>query len=162
MSSTSSQRKRGLAATEKADVIGYAVSALNRLAQMPALDRLGLRKPAEKAVFAATKSGFQTMGAVSRQFNRSGAKGGGARVPAAKATGLFDLTPTEDEQMLVDVVTELAAEVLRPAAADANEACEAPVDVLKAGLEVGLPILGVAEELEGIAAEVEEFKRTKV
>jgi alkylation response protein AidB-like acyl-CoA dehydrogenase len=148
-----SQRKRGLAATEKADVIGYAVSALNRLAQSPALDRFGLRKPAERAVFAATRSGFQTMGAVSRQFSRGGAKGGGARVPAARATGVFDLTPTEDEQMLVDVVAEFATEVVRPAAADANEACEAPVDVLKAGLEIGLPILGVAEELEGIAAE---------
>ena len=30
--------------------------------------------------------------------------------------------------MLVDVVTELAAEVLRPAAADADAACAAPDD----------------------------------
>ena len=37
--------------------------------------------------------------------------------------------------MLVDVVTEYAAELLRPAAADADKACEAPVDVLKAGLD---------------------------
>jgi alkylation response protein AidB-like acyl-CoA dehydrogenase len=148
-----SRRRRGLISGERRDVIGFAVSALNRLAQVPALDRLGLRRPAEKAVFSATKSGFQTLGAVSRQFERRGTRGGGSRVPSARATGLFDLTPTEDEQMLVDVVTELAADVVRPAAADANEACEAPVDVLKAGIELGLPILGVAEELGGIATE---------
>ena len=36
--------------------------------------------------------------------------------------------------MLVDVVTEFAAEVVRPAAAEANETCLAPGDVLEAGL----------------------------
>ena len=55
--------------------------------------------------------------------------------------------------MLVDVVTEFAAEVVRPAAADANEACPAPAEVLEAGHEIGLPILGVPEELGGISDE---------
>jgi alkylation response protein AidB-like acyl-CoA dehydrogenase len=147
------RRARGLAANQKADPIGLAVAALNKLAQAPALDRLGLRRTAERAVFSATRSGFRTVGAVSRQFDRAGRKAAGRRVPAASSSGLFDLTPTEDEQMLVDVVTEYAEEVLRPAAEDADAACEAPVDVLKAGLEIGLPILGVAEELDGIATE---------
>src|SRR4051794_33416585 len=150
---SNSQRRRGLAATEKADPIGLAVAALNRLSQSSLLDRFGLRKTAEDVVYNATKSGFRTVGTVSRQFARAGKRGGGKRVPSAKRTGVFDLTPTEDEQMLVDVVTEYAEEVLRPSAADANEACEAPQDVLKASLEIGLPILGVSEELEGIANE---------
>jgi alkylation response protein AidB-like acyl-CoA dehydrogenase len=55
--------------------------------------------------------------------------------------------------MLVDVVTELAAEVVRPAAAEADDLARAPETVLKAGLDVGLPILGVPEELGGISAE---------
>ena len=55
--------------------------------------------------------------------------------------------------MLVDVVTELAAEVLRPAAAAADEACTAPPEVLAAGREVGLPILGLPESLGGVAEE---------
>lgn len=148
-----SQRRRGLARSEKADPIGLAVSFLNKLAQTPALDRFNLRKPTEQVVYTATRSGFQTIGAVNRQFARKGGKGKGARVPAAPATGVFDLTPSEDEQMLVDVVTEFAAEVVLPAAADADSACEAPVDVLKAANEIGLPILGVAEDLGGIATE---------
>src|SRR5688500_1354970 len=132
------------------DPRGLAAAAPNKLAQRRALDRFGRRTTAERTVFTATKSGFQTVGAVNRQFSRKGSKGGGARVPAAKPTGLFDLTPTEDEQMLVDVVTEYATEVVRPAAADADEACEAPVDVLKAGNESGLPSLAVSEELGAI------------
>jgi alkylation response protein AidB-like acyl-CoA dehydrogenase len=55
--------------------------------------------------------------------------------------------------MLVDVVGELAEEVLRPAAAEADEACAAPEPVLTAGLEIGLPILGVPEALGGISEE---------
>ena len=149
----SARRRRGLAATEKADPIGLAVAALNKLAQNPVLDRFNLRKPTEKAVYSATRSGFTTLGAVSRQFTRAGRRGGGSRVPAAKATGVFDLTPTEDEQMLVDVVTEYADEVIRPAAADADSAAEAPEGVLKAGLELGIPVLGVEESLGGIATE---------
>jgi alkylation response protein AidB-like acyl-CoA dehydrogenase len=148
-----SKRSRGLASSEKADPIGFAVAFLNRLAQSPALDRFNLRKPAEKAVYSATRSGFQTVGAVSRQFARRGGKGIGTRVPAAKPTGLFDLTPSEDEQMLVDVVTEFAEEMVRPAAAKADEACEAPAELLGSANEIGLPILGVAEDLGGIATE---------
>ncbi len=146
--------RHGLTSKEKADPIGYAVAVLNRLAQTTTLDRLGLRKPAERAVFEATRSGFRTVGAVNRQFARAGKRRGRpARVPSAAAAGLFDLTPTEDEQMLVDVVRELAAEVVRPAAAAADDATAAPDAVLAAGREIGLPLLGVPEELGGISAE---------
>jgi len=143
-----------LASREKPDPIGLAVAVLNRLAQTSALDRFGLRRPTERAVFEATRSGFRTLGAVNRQFARKGRKGAtGTRVPAAAGTGTFDVTPTEDEQMLVDVVSEFAEELVRPAAAAADEATQAPDEVLKASLEIGLPILGVPEELGGISTE---------
>jgi alkylation response protein AidB-like acyl-CoA dehydrogenase len=146
--------KHGVPSTDRPDPIGFAVSLLNRLAQTEVLDRLGVRKQTERAVFETTRAGFRTAGAVSRTFKRRGNTGGKAvRVPSAAARGLFDLTPTEDEQMLVDVVGELATEVLRPAAAEADDACAAPEAVLKSSLEIGLPILGVPEELDGISTE---------
>jgi len=73
--------------------------------------------------------------------------------PGATSAGVFDLTPTEDEQMLMDAVTELAAELVRPAAAAADAACAAPVEVLEAAREIGLPGLGVSDALGGIMAE---------
>ncbi|MFL6160123.1 MAG: acyl-CoA dehydrogenase family protein [Marmoricola sp.] len=145
--------KHGLSENERRDPIGLAVIALNKLAQSDVLDRLGIRRTSEQTVFRVTSAGFKTASAAGRAFARTGGKGGGKRVPAAKNTGLFDLTPGEDEQMLVDVVTEFATEVVRPAAAEANEACAAPEELLKASLEIGLPILGVSEELGGIATE---------
>jgi alkylation response protein AidB-like acyl-CoA dehydrogenase len=145
--------RHGLPSTESRDPIGYAVAALGRLASSDLLDRVGLRKQAEQAVFTTTRSGFRTATAAGRTFARAGARGKpGVRPTAAPRSGVFDLTPTEDEQMLVDVVTELADELVRPAAAEADEACAAPDDLLKATLEVGLPTLGVGEELGGIAS----------
>ena len=143
----------GLADDETRDPIGFAVAALNKLGQSELIDKLGMRKTTEQVVYRATATGFKTATTASRAFTRKGKKSSGQRVPAASGKGLFDLTPTEDEQMLVDVVGEFAEEMLRPAAAEANEACAAPEDLLKSSLEIGLPILGVSEELGGIASE---------
>jgi alkylation response protein AidB-like acyl-CoA dehydrogenase len=146
--------KFGLARGESRDPIGLAVAALNRVAQSDLIDRIGLRRQAEQAVFTVTRSGFRTVTTAARTFARSGASDtDGVRVPDAPRSGVFDLTPTEDEQMLVDVVGEYAAEVLRPAAAGADDDCAAPAEVLAAGLEIGLPLLGVPESLGGISEE---------
>ena len=145
--------RHGLSDHEVRDPIGLAVAALNRLASSEVIDRLGLRKASEQTVYRVTSAGFRTAGTVGRSFARAGKATRGNRVPSAKNDGLFDLTPGEDEQMIADVVAEFATEVVRPAAADANETCEAPDDVLKATLDIGLPILGVPEEFGGIATE---------
>lgn len=146
--------QHGVASTETRDPIGYLVAGLSRLAQADLLDRLGLRKQAEQTVFTVTSSGFKAVTAASRQFSRTGSsRKAGVRPPGVSAPGTFDLTPTADEQMLVDVVTELADEVVRPAAAGADEACAAPAELLEASLEIGLPILGVPETLGGISDE---------
>jgi alkylation response protein AidB-like acyl-CoA dehydrogenase len=146
--------RHGVASTESRDPIGYLVAGLSRLAQTDLLDRLGLRKQAEQAVFSVTRSGFGTVTRASRTFARAGSRGqAGVRPPSTTASGEFDLTPTDDKQLLVDVVTEFASEVVRPAAAEADEACEAPRELLAAGLEIGLPILGLPESLGGVSEE---------
>ena len=146
--------RHGVASGESRDPLGYAMAALNKLAGSDLLDRVGLRKHAEQTVFTVTRGGFRTATTAGRAFARAGRSGtSGARATTAPSRGVFDLTPTEDEQMLVDVVTEFAAEVLRPAAADADTSCAAPDEVLSAGAEIGLPLLGVPESLGGISEE---------
>jgi len=146
--------RHGVAGSESRDPIGYAVAALNRLAQSDLLDRLGLRRQTEQAVFTVTRSGFRTATTAGRAFARAGIRGkAGRRAVSTSAPGVFDLTPTDDEQMLVDVVADLAREVLRPAAAEADVACAAPPEVLRAAAQVGLPLLGVPESLGGISEE---------
>ena len=145
--------RHGLADSETRDPIGLAIAALNKLASSDLIDRLGMRKASEQTVYRVTSAGFRTAGTVGRTFARAGKATRGARVPSTSDSGLFDLTPTEDEQMLSDVVSEFAAEVVRPAAAEADTACAAPEGLLEASLEIGLPLLGVPEDLGGIATE---------
>lgn len=144
--------RHGLPSTEQRDPIGYAVAVVNRLAQSDLLDRFGLRKQAEQLVFTTTSGGFRVAAAAGRTWKKVGSGGKpGVRLPGASGDGVFDLTPTEDEQMLADVVGEFASELVRPAAADADTACATPAELLAASLEIGLPTLGIPEELGGIS-----------
>jgi alkylation response protein AidB-like acyl-CoA dehydrogenase len=135
------------------DAIGVGVALLNRLAQSRAIDRLGLRKQTERVVFEATKTGFRTAGALTRSFTAASKLAQPARLPAARRSERFDLTPTEDQQMVVEVVKEFAAEVLRPAAAFADGACATDAKVLAQSAELGLSLIEVPEELGGIVTE---------
>ncbi len=145
--------RHGLAESETRDPIGLAVLALNKLASSDLIDRLGMRRASQRGVYRVTSAGFRTAGNVGRTFARAGRATRGNRVPPARNTGLFDLTPGEDEQMLADLVGELATDQVRPAATEADAACAAPDTLLKASLEIGLPLLGVPEDLGGIATE---------
>jgi hypothetical protein len=140
--------------SSRRDALGVGVAVINRLAGAKALDRWGLRKPTERVVFEATRTGFRTLGAISRGFPVGPAsRKQPARLPAAPSTGKFDLTPTEDQQMMVGVVSEFAAEVLRPAAAEADAAAQTPTEVLGQSSELGLTLIEVPEDLGGIVSE---------
>ncbi len=145
--------RHGLSSRETRDPIGLAVAAVNRLAQSELIDRVGLRRQAEQVVYSTTRHGFRAATAAGRTWTRSGSRTPGRRPADAPSSGVFDLTPTEDEAMLVDVTRDLAHEVLRPAAAAADEACAPPPELLAAAQEIGLPGLGVPEALGGIMEE---------
>ena len=80
----SAPNRYGVASRDSRDPIGYAVAAMNKLAQSDLLDRLGIRRQAERAVFAVTRSGFRTATTAGRAFARAGQRGDGrhpARAP---------------------------------------------------------------------------------
>jgi alkylation response protein AidB-like acyl-CoA dehydrogenase len=140
--------------SSRRDALGVGVAVINKLAGARTLDRFGLRRPTERVVFEATRTGFRTFGAISRGFPvRAGARKQPARLPAAPSTGRFDLTPSEDQQTMVGVVSEFAKDVLRPAAADANESCSTPPEALAQSSELGLSLIEVPEDLGGIVSE---------
>src|SRR5690349_3598383 len=55
--------------------------------------------------------------------------------------------------MLRDSVREFALAKLRPVAADADDACEMPAELLSAANELGLSMVGVPEQLGGAVEE---------
>ncbi|CRK59614.1 Butyryl-CoA dehydrogenase [Alloactinosynnema sp. L-07] len=135
------------------DAMGAALAVLNRLASTTVLDRFGLRKPVERTVYEATKTGFTAVGAASRTFAATTKLGKPGRLPKAPDTGLFDLTPTDEQQMIRDTVVDFAAEKLRPVAADADAKCETPQELLSLTAELGVTLVGVPEDLGGVGSE---------
>lgn len=133
------------------DPMGVGLAVLNRIASSPTIDKLKLRRTTERAVYEGAKSGFRVAGATTRAFKK--VKGGGkpARLARTTDTGVFDLEPTEDQQMIVGVIKEFAAEVLRPGAADAESSNDTPKEVLAQTGEFGLTLLNIPESLGGLS-----------
>src|ERR1700754_3382567 len=115
-----------MAAARKRDAMGFGLAALTRLAGSGVIDRAGLRGPVQNLVKAGTRNGFRAAGAATRSFKSMRRLGKPARLAPTTDTGLFDLTPSEDQQLIAETVTEFAAEQLRPAAADADAKLAAP------------------------------------
>ncbi|MFC5678808.1 acyl-CoA dehydrogenase family protein [Aeromicrobium endophyticum] len=133
------------------DPMGIGLAVLNRIASSPTIDKLKLRKTTERAVYEGAKGGFRVAGATTRAFKR--VKGGGkpARLARTSDSGVFDLQPTDDQQMIVGVIKEFAAEVLRPAAAEAETANDTSKEVLAQTGDFGLTLLNIPESLGGLS-----------
>ena len=130
---------------------GMAVGlrALNRVASSGTIDRLGLRDPVTSLIHGATKTGARTAATAGRTFAAAQRLSRPARQPKARASDLFDLTPSDEQALLRDSVREFGQERLRPAALDADAACAAPAELLIQANELGLTMIGVPEELGG-------------
>jgi alkylation response protein AidB-like acyl-CoA dehydrogenase len=134
--------------------MGVGLRAIRGLAGLEVVDRLGLRGPAERLVYGAAKNGFRTAGAAGRTFNAATRLAKPARLATTSSgSGLFDLTPTDEQQMLRETFRAFARERLRPAAQAADTACAAPGELLGQGAELGLTMLGVPEELGGAVSD---------
>jgi alkylation response protein AidB-like acyl-CoA dehydrogenase len=135
------------------NAMGLGLRVLNRFAGLPVVDRLGLRKPAEQVLYQATRTGFRTVGALNRGFSATRKLAQPSRLPSSRAPELFDLSPSEEQQMLRDTVQGFALEQLRPQAAAADAACAAPADLLRQSAELGITLMGVPEDLGGVGSE---------
>jgi alkylation response protein AidB-like acyl-CoA dehydrogenase len=133
--------------------MGLGLRALGRLAGSTVLDRVGARKPVERALYTMTKNGFRSATAASRTFKAAQKLGSPARQAPSKPKGLFDITPDDEQQMLQASVKEFAAEKVRPVAQQADTDCATPVELLKEINELGVNMLGVPEELGGVMQE---------
>jgi alkylation response protein AidB-like acyl-CoA dehydrogenase len=133
--------------------MGFGLAALTRLAGNKTIERAGLRRPIQNLVGAGTRGGFKAAGAASRSFKAVQRLGKPARLPKAPDTGLFDLTPTDDQQLIVETVREFAAEQLRPAATEADTKLQPPDGLLSRAAELGVTLVGIPEDLGGVGTE---------
>ncbi len=133
--------------------MGLGLRTLGRIAGSDLVDRLGVRRPAERVIYRATRDGFRAASAGGRRFKAAKRGNAPARLKPASERGLFDLTPTDEQQMVQESFKAFAAEQLRPAAGAADAAAAAPPDLIAQIGELGLSMLGVPEELGGAVSE---------
>ncbi len=133
--------------------LGAALGGLRVLAGLPVVDRLGLRPHIEKVVFNATKTGFGTAAAAGRTFAKATSLARPARQAPTTPKPLFDVTPTEEQQMLAEAFRDFGMERLRPAALAADADAAAPSELMAQSLELGTPLLGIPADLGGVVDE---------
>jgi alkylation response protein AidB-like acyl-CoA dehydrogenase len=116
------------------------------------LDRYNLRDPLNRSLKYGVKQAFSAAGASTRQFKRI--QGLGKAPTRLKASGAdyFDLTPDDDQKMILETVEEFAEEILRPAARDADDAASYPPDLIAKAAELGITAINIPEDFDGIAA----------
>lgn len=136
------------------DPIGFAMATMSRIAGSTLVERMGLRETIEKLTYQGTKNGFHALGAASRQFKSVTRLLKPARLEAPAQPQLqFDLSLSDEQQMMRDSVRRFAQDVLRPAAAKADSDCALSHDILSQVAELGLAYYAVPESLGGAGTE---------
>jgi alkylation response protein AidB-like acyl-CoA dehydrogenase len=143
-------------------VLSQALRVLSRLASSSSIDRYRLRKPVEKILYTGTRSGFQAVTAVSRTFSGSRKLSAPSRLKVAGSSDLFDLNPSEEQQMLREAAQSFAAEQLRPMASAADTACAVEDALLRQAADLGLTLIGIPEDLGGVGSERSAVANTLV
>ena len=151
----------------KRDAIGTAMRYLTRFTGSELADKYGLGPKIDRVAYESTKTGMRTLGKVNRQFKKVKGSGKPVRLPAqttdennqpvptetpAPGKAPFDLNPTEDQEMIVAAVREFAEEELRPVAAECNEESKPAEGLLDTAAELGVALINLPEEYEGIAS----------
>jgi alkylation response protein AidB-like acyl-CoA dehydrogenase len=131
--------------------IDLGMGLLTPLLGQEFLDRHNLRDPLNRALKFGVKHGFSAAGVSSRQFKKIQGLGKPATRLAPSTADYFDLTPDDDQKMIVETVRQFAEEILRPAARDADDAAAYPADLIAKAAELGVTAIKVPEDFDGIA-----------
>lgn len=115
------------------------------------LDRHGLRDPLNKVLKFGVQKGFAAAATTTRQFKKVQGLGKPATRLEPNRADYFDLTPDDDQRMIVETVKEFAAEILRPAAREADDSATHPTDLVVKAAEIGITAIKVPEDFDGIA-----------
>jgi alkylation response protein AidB-like acyl-CoA dehydrogenase len=127
------------------EVMGGGLRALNKLADSPLVERFGLEDRAQTLVYEGAKRMAETAAKAAKR--RSPAKRGEPRRPSQK----FDLSLTEEQQLMRDTLRRFADEVMEPAAREADERGAPPDGFMEAFAELGAVEMAVPESLGGAA-----------
>jgi alkylation response protein AidB-like acyl-CoA dehydrogenase len=122
---------------------------LTRFGGSELAERLNLAGPAQSLVYRAAKDGLRGATTAAKLFQKRAAAGDPVRGERPSPPALFDLTPTDEQQMIRDTMHRFADEVLRGAAEAADEAAAPPPAFLEQSHELGVTLMAIPEALGG-------------
>lgn len=126
---------------------------LTRAGAIPVLENGVVRRRVARALHRGATGGFAAQAAVGRTFARRTASGQAVRTRPTTPAGMFDLRPSEEQEMLRAAARRLADEVIRPAGRIADDERRVPDAVRASAAEMGLGLVGVPAALGGVAEE---------
>jgi alkylation response protein AidB-like acyl-CoA dehydrogenase len=130
------------------EVMGGGLRVLNWIADSPLVERLGLEDRAQKLVYEGAKRAAETAVKAAKRFapKRSGGR--------PSSSPQFDLSLSEEQQLMRDTLRRFAEEVMQPAAREADERSVPPDDFLETFGDLGAIPMAVPEALGGAAEHV--------
>ncbi len=132
------------------DPIGFTLSAVNKVAGSTWIDKLGLRKPAERIAYYSTRAGFQVLNTANDQLQRARQLFPLRMTPEDKdSSRVFDLTLSEEQQLICDSLDLFARTVLRPQAASMDECALLSDEIREQVRELGLVEAVIPESMGG-------------
>jgi alkylation response protein AidB-like acyl-CoA dehydrogenase len=135
----------------KRSATDFGLGLLAPLLSRKFLDRYNLRAPLDRGLKFGVTQVFSVAGASTRQFKKIQGIGKPPIRLEPSTADYFDLTPDDDQKMIVETVNEFAEEILRPAARAADDDAAAPTDLIAKAAELGITAIKVPENFDGIA-----------
>jgi alkylation response protein AidB-like acyl-CoA dehydrogenase len=130
------------------EVMGGGLRVLNRIADSPLVERLGLEERAQQLVYEGAKRAAETAGKAAKRLTpkRSGDR--------PRRSMKFDLSLSEEQQLMRDTLRRWADDVMQPAAREADDRSAPPDDFLEAFSDLGAIAMAVPEVMGGAAEQV--------
>lgn len=131
--------------------VARALELLGAFAGSAWAERLGLREPAEALLYQGVRRTVRAGSRVGARFEKLKEllPGQGLARVQASPTRRFDLTPTEEQQMIGDMLRRFAGEVMRPRASAADVEGAPGQAFSRQVHELGLNLFAIPEALDG-------------
>jgi alkylation response protein AidB-like acyl-CoA dehydrogenase len=135
------------------DSIGMALSAANKLAGSSLVNKLKLRKPAEKLAYLSTRTGFQVFSSANESYKQVKRLWQSTQSGPTTKSPLFDLSLSEEQKLIQGSLKRFSEEMLRPLAANCETAGVPSVEILDKAIELGIVDYVIPETFGGYASE---------
>lgn len=126
------------------NIQALGLSLIRQLSSSRIVQKYHLQGATQKLAFAASKNGFRLLENLFAKWAKN--------KPAGQAPKqLFDLSLTQEQQMIKDSLTSYAQEVMRPLAQNADDSAQLPADFMAQSMQLGLNYFAVPTEFGGTA-----------